>query len=180
MFLKCWWYWLGVNFINVKCTKILYERCFGSFYYTHVTREKLPKRCAYKKFVCLTLMKLTLALVVSEDAFRSTGKFPSLQLRTTPRFCHAVSYAVLYYSGGEDDHWGSISSSVSKEAFKLSFNSRSQRAFAACVCVLKYLPWLAQASVITLKTQQHAVNTRWKRLSQLSFYERSWSYLHTA
>ncbi len=29
------------------------------FYYVHVTREKLPKQRSYKKFVRLTLMKLT-------------------------------------------------------------------------------------------------------------------------
>jgi len=32
---------------------------FGSFYYIHVTWEKLPKGHSYKKFVCLMLMKLT-------------------------------------------------------------------------------------------------------------------------
>ncbi len=42
----------------------LYERCFGSFYYINVTREKLPKQRLYKKFICLTLMKLTPALQV--------------------------------------------------------------------------------------------------------------------
>jgi len=31
--------------------KKLYERYFGSFFYVHVTREKLPKQCSYKKFV---------------------------------------------------------------------------------------------------------------------------------
>jgi len=39
------------------------------------------------------------------------------------------------------------------------------------VAFLKYLPWFAQTSVITLKTQMHAVNARRKRLSQLSFTE---------
>jgi len=33
----------------------------------------------------------------------------------------------------------------------------------------KKLRWLAQTNVISLKTQLHAVNARWKRLSQLSF-----------
>jgi len=33
----------GVNFINIKHTIFLYERRFGSFYYIHVTTEKLPK-----------------------------------------------------------------------------------------------------------------------------------------
>ncbi len=37
------------------------------------------------------------------------------------------------------------------------------------VAFSKKLRWLAQSKVITLKTQLHAVNTRWKRLSQLSF-----------
>ncbi len=56
----------GVNFINVKRTN------FYEFLHTnvvlqlllrtfniHVTREKLPKRRSYEKFVCLMLMKLT-------------------------------------------------------------------------------------------------------------------------
>ncbi len=37
----------------------MYECRFGSFFYLHVTREKLPKQRSYKKFVHLTLMKLT-------------------------------------------------------------------------------------------------------------------------
>jgi len=37
------------------------------------------------------------------------------------------------------------------------------------VAFLKKLRWLAQTKVFTLKTQLHAVNARWKRLSQLSF-----------
>jgi len=32
-----------VNFIKVKNTNFTYERRFGSFYYVHVTRKKLPK-----------------------------------------------------------------------------------------------------------------------------------------
>ncbi len=59
-----WWFLLpyntpGVNFINVESKKKLYDRHFGSFYYIHVTGEKLPKQYSYKKFVLLTLMKLT-------------------------------------------------------------------------------------------------------------------------
>ncbi len=49
----------GVNFTNILRTNFLYEHCFCSFYYVHVTREKLPKQRSYKKFVCLTLTKLT-------------------------------------------------------------------------------------------------------------------------
>jgi len=48
-----------VNFINVICARFLYEHHFGSFYYVHVTREKLLKQRSYKKFACITLMKLT-------------------------------------------------------------------------------------------------------------------------
>ncbi len=36
------------------------------------------------------------------------------------------------------------------------------------VAFSKKLPWLAQTKVITSKTKAHAVNARWKRLSQLS------------
>jgi len=41
-----------VNFINILRTNFLYECRFGSFFYVHVTREKLPKRCSYEKFAC--------------------------------------------------------------------------------------------------------------------------------
>jgi len=37
----------------------LYKHWFGSFFYVHVTRGKLPKQCSYEKFVCKMLMKLT-------------------------------------------------------------------------------------------------------------------------
>jgi len=49
----------GVNFVNILCTNFLNECLFGSFFYVHVTREKLPKQCLYKKFVRYMLMKLT-------------------------------------------------------------------------------------------------------------------------
>ncbi len=49
----------GVNFINVKRANFLYECHFGSFFYVHVTKKKLPKQRSYKKFVCKMLMKLT-------------------------------------------------------------------------------------------------------------------------
>jgi len=35
-----------------------------------------------------------------------------------------------------------------------------------------YLGWLTQTKVISLKTQLHAFNARWKRLSQRSFKDR--------
>jgi len=43
-------------------TNFPYEHCFDSFFHLHVTREKLPKQCLYKKFVWKMLMKLTLAV----------------------------------------------------------------------------------------------------------------------
>ncbi len=50
----------GVNFIiNILHTNFSYERCFGSFFYIHVTRGKLPKQCLYEKCARKTLMKLT-------------------------------------------------------------------------------------------------------------------------
>ena len=48
-----------VNCINVKCTNYSYERCFGSFYYVRVTREKPLERRWYEKRAQLSLMKLT-------------------------------------------------------------------------------------------------------------------------
>jgi len=48
-----------VNFIHVVCPNFMYESLFGSFFYLHVTREKLLKRRLYKKFAHKMLMKLT-------------------------------------------------------------------------------------------------------------------------
>ncbi len=56
----------GVNFINILWTNFLYKRCFGSFFYIHVTREKLMKQRLYEKRARITLMKLTAGLTVSE------------------------------------------------------------------------------------------------------------------
>jgi len=39
-----------VNFIHILSTNILYKRLFGSFFYLHVTREKLLKKHSYKIF----------------------------------------------------------------------------------------------------------------------------------
>jgi len=46
----------GVNFINILCMIFLYKCHFGSFFYVHVTREKLPKQHSYKKTVRKMLM----------------------------------------------------------------------------------------------------------------------------
>ncbi len=47
------------------------------------------------------------------------------------------------------------------------------QSFSTCVFKVitfsKLLPWIAQTSVITLKSQTHALKAHWKRLSQLSF-----------
>jgi len=51
---------------------------------------------------------------------------------------------------------------------KLRCDKRFTNAFTACGCIFKEIT-LAQTKVITLKTQLHAVNARWKRLSPLSF-----------
>jgi hypothetical protein len=45
--------------INILRENFSYKRCFGSFFYIHVTREKLPKQCSYEKFVRKMLMKVT-------------------------------------------------------------------------------------------------------------------------
>jgi len=42
-----------------------------------------------------------------------------------------------------------------------------RQSFSGCVYCMQ-LRWFDPIKVITLKTQQHAVNARWKRLSQLS------------
>jgi len=49
----------AVNFINVLWARFKYESLFGSFFYLHVTREKLLKRHLYEKFALKMLMKLT-------------------------------------------------------------------------------------------------------------------------
>jgi len=49
----------GVNFINILHTNFSYKHCFGSFFYVHITREKLLKQRSYEKFVRKMLMKLT-------------------------------------------------------------------------------------------------------------------------
>ncbi len=48
-----------VNFINILRVNFKYKSLFSSFFYLHVTREKLPKRRLYKKFAQKMLMKLT-------------------------------------------------------------------------------------------------------------------------
>ncbi len=59
LLVKCWWYWLlwsisSTFYAWIFCIKVF----FGSFFFLHVTREKLPKRCSYQKFAHKLLMKL--------------------------------------------------------------------------------------------------------------------------
>jgi len=49
----------GINFINVLRSHFSYKSALSSFFYLHVTREKLPKRLSYEKGVRKMLMKLT-------------------------------------------------------------------------------------------------------------------------
>jgi len=43
------WNWAArCHFINILRTNFSYERRLGSFFYVHVTREKLPKQRLYK------------------------------------------------------------------------------------------------------------------------------------
>jgi len=49
----------AVNFINIFYARFLYKSLFGSIFYLHVGREKLPKRHLYKKFMHKILAKLT-------------------------------------------------------------------------------------------------------------------------
>ncbi len=74
--------YLGVNFINVKRTNFLYERCFGSFYYVHVTRKKLSKQCSYEKFARLTLVKWTAGITQGSVAKVITIKMKPNALNT--------------------------------------------------------------------------------------------------
>ncbi len=48
-----------VNFINIIQVGFCTKRRFGSFFYMHVTRKKLPKQLLYKKPARIMLMKLT-------------------------------------------------------------------------------------------------------------------------
>jgi len=53
--------------------------------------------------------------------------------------------------------------------FKLSCDSRFQLAFTACSCVFKEITLVGSNHGNYFKTQLHAVNARWKRVSQRSF-----------
>jgi len=55
----------GVNFINILRTNFLYKCCFSSFFYIHVTREKLLKQHLHEKCVHKILMKLTVDVRIS-------------------------------------------------------------------------------------------------------------------
>jgi len=44
----------------------MFKRHYSSFFYTHVTREKLSKQRSYEKFAGKMLMKLTIGLPVTQ------------------------------------------------------------------------------------------------------------------
>jgi len=72
---------IGVNLINIFCTNFLYKRHFISFFYVHVTKEKLQKQHAYKKIVRKMLMKLTTKALHGRD----DGKHQKLIFPTKKR-----------------------------------------------------------------------------------------------
>jgi len=61
----------AVNFINILRANFTYENLFGSFFYLHVTREKLPKRHLYEIFLGKMLIKL------APGGLKSTNKMSS-------------------------------------------------------------------------------------------------------
>jgi len=58
---------------------------------------------------------------------------------------------------------------------KLRCDTRFQRAFTACGCVFKVITLFGLNQSNFLKTQPHAVNARWKRMSQRSFSDHCWT-----
>ena len=57
-----------------------------------------------------------------------------------------------------------------RKSIKAHCHTRFQRAFTACCCIFQDITLASsQTNKINLKTQMHAVNERWKRVSQLSF-----------
>jgi len=75
----------AVNFINVLLANFTYKSLFGSFFYLHLTREKLLKRHWHKKFAKKMLMKLT-------PEFAGVILILHWQMKLTrPQFWHRIS-----------------------------------------------------------------------------------------
>jgi len=53
------YFWTIWSYRNLEFTNFSYEHRFGSFFYVHVTREKLPKQRSYEKYAHIMLIKLT-------------------------------------------------------------------------------------------------------------------------
>ncbi len=53
----------GINFINVKCANFSYECHFSSFFSSYVYVKKAAETTFVQKFIHITLMKLTAALL---------------------------------------------------------------------------------------------------------------------
>jgi hypothetical protein len=79
-----------VNFINISGTHFSYKHCFGSFFYVHVTREKLLKQRSYEKFVRKMLMKLT---PVRNPFFISLNQ--SCKMLLAPTFCGPYTFVAF-------------------------------------------------------------------------------------
>jgi len=79
-----------------------------------------------------------------------------------------VFFQVLYLMSFALELWW-IVEAEGKKGVKLCCDSRFQHAFTTCCCVFRVitLVWANQGNY--LKTQTHAVNACWKRLSQHSF-----------
>jgi len=97
----------GADFINVKRTNFLYERRFGSFYYVHVIRRKLPKQRSYEKFARLTLMKLTagqqnLFMFLAFNKFKGKRMFinfrRNIQSKEYPHCNQVISFYDNFYN----------------------------------------------------------------------------------
>jgi len=86
--------------------------------------------------------------------------------KTSSICLNAFSYDI---SSTDQNKFGSTRPQSSFKTHKLSCHSRFQRAFTTSVCVFKVIKLAWKTKVFTLKIQTHAVNARWKRLSQLRF-----------
>jgi len=79
--------YIGVNFINVKNINFMYECCFGSFYYLHVTRKKAAK---------VTFVRKICVFNVDEIDYRSDTNH-LLKKGGVLSFTHFPDYFVLQF-----------------------------------------------------------------------------------
>ncbi len=91
----------GVNLINVPRAHFLYECHFGSFFYVHVIREKLPKQFLYQKFVRITLMKLTAGGInnLRADLQKTSWLSKKMKLKLKCKLklnCHILLWSIIH------------------------------------------------------------------------------------